>query len=131
MFKVRAKTKDGKEVVGWYYHAFGFHCLIEETGKIHTDIDLSAAAVEAGRDKNGGPVYGNRGDFRGGDKVQAEWQCPVVFDLAQHVLRGTLEYDENAAMWMFDYGHGAVPLGSNELAELEIIEEGKCQRENE
>lgn len=54
-------------------------------------------------------------DLYDGDIATATWQCTVCYDTEPHVLTGIVEWSNECAMWMFDYGHGSVPLGSDEL----------------
>ena len=55
-----------------------------------------------------------------GDICTAEYRCHVCFDNEPHLLTGTIEQADNG-LWMFDYGHGAIPLDSEDLEILEII----------
>jgi uncharacterized phage protein (TIGR01671 family) len=54
-----------------------------------------------------------------GDICKAEWLCTVAHDNEPHELQGTIEWSDDG-LWMFDYGHGAVPLASNELSAIAI-----------
>ena len=59
-------------------------------------------------------------DLWQGDICTAEYRCPVCSDNEPHLLTGTIEQADNG-LWMFDYGHGAVPLDSKDLEILEKI----------
>jgi len=62
--------------------------------------------------KNGKEIYG-------GDRIAAAYYCPVCYDTEPHQLGGTVEWNDE--QWMFDYGHGAMPLCSEDLDDIEII----------
>jgi uncharacterized phage protein (TIGR01671 family) len=49
------------------------------------------------------------------DIITAVWHCTVCFDTSPHELTGTIEWNNENSMFMFDYGHGVVPLASEEL----------------
>ena len=54
------------------------------------------------------------------DICTAEYICEVSFDSAPHLLTGTIEQADNG-LWMFDYGHGELPLDLEDLEITEII----------
>lgn len=56
-----------------------------------------------------------------GDICTAEYHCPVCFDDKPHKLTGTIEKSETCLCWMFDYGHGSLPLADDRLSNLKLI----------
>lgn len=86
--KVRAETKDGKEVVGYYYYSRGMHYVLTELpglywddfgsinlslGSIHEIYPATAAIDTRYKDAHEKPIFGTRFnmapgvDFAGGD----------------------------------------------------------------
>jgi len=45
-----------------------------------------------------------------GDICEVKYVCPVCFENAPHVLRGEITPTESSGTWLFDYGHGAIPI---------------------
>ena len=56
-----------------------------------------------------------------GDIVSGEYCCPICFDDQPHRITGTIEWDESAGIWMFDFGHGGMPLSDENLTNLKIL----------
>ena len=54
------------------------------------------------------------------DICEAEYRCAVCFDSEPHILTGTIERADNG-LWMFDYGHGSMPLDSEDLEITKVI----------
>ncbi len=54
------------------------------------------------------------------DICTAEYRCDVCFDSEPHLLIGTIEQEDNG-LWMFDYGHGAMPLDLDDLQNIKVI----------
>ena len=85
--RIRAKI-DGQYVYGWYrYHPYyESHQLMvfitDEDRNCHGggtwqehEIDISLCAEDTGRkDKNGKPIFGSKGDMKGGDRVSVDGQ---------------------------------------------------------
>ncbi len=59
-------------------------------------------------------------EFCESDICTADYICPVSFDNAPHRLTGTIERDDSG-LWMFDYGHGSMPLNTEGLQNVTII----------
>ena len=55
------------------------------------------------------------------DICTADYDCPVSFDNNPHKLTGTIEWDKEQGMWMFDYGHGEMPLCCEDLGNIFCI----------
>ncbi|KKL62974.1 hypothetical protein LCGC14_2179810 [marine sediment metagenome] len=55
------------------------------------------------------------------DICTANYDCPVSFDSDPHRLLGTIEWDKEIGMWMFDYGHGSMPLSCEDLSNIVYV----------
>ena len=131
MRNYRGKTKDGEWVEGnlltvharcfiipvEWYGMYGWYR--DDTLHMHwLEVLPSTVGQSTGRkDKNG-----KGKEVFAGDTCKANYFCPVGFDTAPHELIGTIEWDEADLCWVFDYGHGTMPMATEELADLEIID---------
>lgn len=62
-------------------------------------------------------TVGQQSQFNGlweGDICEADYRCDACFDTEPHILLGTIEKADNG-LWMFDFGHGSMPLECEEL----------------
>ena len=133
----RAKTKDGKEVVGWYCclknntHAIVLHedSVVFTGGSISVrpfHIDPAPAAFDTGKDdKHGKRIFGSKGEFQGGDRVQITTEN--YYDNGRDWVRDAkVEYQSSAMTWVArvheSSWHGFADLHD---AQLEIIPEDK------
>ncbi|MHC4346344.1 MAG: hypothetical protein ACYSUP_16845 [Planctomycetota bacterium] len=138
MFRVRAKTKDGKEkekeVVGWYCEIAKVPHIIPPTADflrkrsdtssiaVHglIPIDPATAAYDTGKlDKHGKRIYGSKGEMQGGDSV-----------IASGVDTPSCVYwhaGSNYGQWVMESDEYIRPLYGWESSGLEIItaEKGK------
>ena len=136
MFEVRAKAKDGKEVVGWYFQTYDRHhfvmpkpevwysedqkfAYIEESFFI--EIDPTTAGVLTGKkDKHGREIAGSMGDLTGGDRVKVHSK-----DLLENCVF-YVEYDPKMAAYKLQETAGVMSrLSCWNPGVLEIIEEGE------
>ena len=110
----RAKTKDGEEVVGWYFAIEDKHYLILDDAIVEVDeydferihgfieIDHATAAFDAGKDAKNGRIYGSKGEFQGGDRVRAT--IPPGYDpegdLPEDRWEATCEWLDEDLTWI-------------------------------
>lgn len=130
---VRAKTEDGRKVVGWYVEISGqpflftddlvSQDLLTELRYLLEKIDISTAAVATGKlDKHGVEIYGSMGEMQGGDRVKVHSK-----DLLENCVF-QVEYDCRMAAYKLQEEAGVMSrLSCWRSDELEIIkpEEGK------
>ena len=117
--KYRGKTFSGKEIKGSLILSedgsrsfIGYIELIDK-GRV------TVVHYEEVRPETVGQYTGKK-DEQGeklweGDKATAVWHCTVCFDTSPHELEGRIEWSQEDCMWMFDYGHGAMPLCDERL----------------
>jgi len=122
MKQYRGKRKDnGEWVYGWYefnpkdnthWICFWQYCEHLDRKWIHRELEVLPETV--------GQSTGKFDDMKiwQGDICKAEYRCLICFDSEPHLLVGTIEQGDNG-LWMFDYGHGAIPMDSEDL---EIVE---------
>ena len=55
-----------------------------------------------------------------GDICTAEYRCQICFDSEPHLLTGVIEQADNG-LWMFEYGHGEVPLDCEDLEITKVV----------
>lgn len=137
--KVRAKTKDGTEVVGWYVQCLDRHFAYvqpkassfdykhdEEYGRLWTvtgfvEIEIKSAAVDTGKlDKHGKMIFGSKGEMQGGDRIRYR----TGLGHARLVCDG-VRWNADTLQWAAMRG---AQLASIDIRELEIIPPGKEAR---
>lgn len=92
------------------YFEFGFQDI--QDGLVEITGEHEVEQFTGLKDKNGKEGYAN-------DICQANYYCG--FDSEPHKLIGTIEWSDADLCWMFDYGHGSMPLISEKLDDIEII----------
>ena len=147
MWKVRATKKDSDEVVvgqhlqiNLQYWTAPRHYLVPSPADAHFsvggirlssplfEIDPTTAAIATGKfDKNGTEIFGSKGEFQGGDRVN--WTLDELYDAGEKIRTykgtGSVKWIPEHVCWgiVERTGGGYQGNGFWEAAEFEIIEE--------